>query len=99
MLGLFYCVSTHMAKRVDIAYYIGQQEMSHGQYSGLWNIIPKGGILDQKNRITYPADATVTQGTLLRIFPHIVFPANPKARTINNADDPVEPGSIAYAMF
>ncbi len=99
MLGLFYCVSTHMAKRVDIAYCIGQQELMRGQYTGLWNIIPKSGIIDQRNRITYPEDTTVTQMTLQRIFPNMVWPKNPKLRTIYNAHEPLDPGSIAYAMF
>lgn len=87
-----------MNRRVDVAFFIGNQELYGGNYIPLYLLMLKDGLKDPQQRYTYPYFTTITDKTLKRLIPNIVFPANPK-RHDPNSQGPIPKESIAYVKI
>ena len=74
-----------MAKRIDIATYIGRQETGSGDYLDLYNLLIP--LRNAELHLTHPIGSTLTHKTLTRLVPKLVLPPNiPKV------------GDTAYSM-
>jgi hypothetical protein len=73
-----------MAKRVDVAYYIGDQDFGLGMVLKLYNLIIP--IRTKDKRHYHPIESTMTQQSLTELVPGIQFPPNPQK------------GDIAFSM-
>jgi len=85
-----------MAKKIAVAYYIGDQELSGGVRDQLYNVLLPNGIRNNEYGITHTFDSTITRKTLLKNVPNVVLPKNPVAPPQFHEGPPPKE-SIAYA--
>lgn len=79
-----------MAKRVNIAHYVGRQPLPGNGYLDLYDLFVP--LRNAGQNITHPIDSTMTDKLLKILVPNIVFPKG------TNIHLPPEKGAIAYAV-
>lgn len=84
--------------KIDVAYYIGDQDIGNGHTERIFNILVKDGLRDVQKNVTYAVKSTILERTLKRIVPNLVIPSNITSHRDPTGTIPPSMSSIAFAI-